>query len=364
MSPKTAVDHSLLHSVVNNAGLPTNLVDGAAGHIAAHALIHSIVGLGLPTVISPGDGGHNAASAALATWRAANSIEVPAGGDLRAIMAAGPAGSTYVLAGATYEIGATPLTPKSGDAVIGQPVTRGPLGQITATTKIHGTSASGVFRSPFNAAAFRLENVELWGSSTTGIHHFNAFKLTMRYCRIHDNLEAGLGARAGSLIEFSEIDHNGSAAYVNSSGGGMKFAFGTSILTVRNCYVHDNIGEGIWWDCDARGGTAEGNLVVGNTLSGIFIEISSGDGGGFFVQGNTVQGNNTSVAAIYAGILVVDSQNVTINNNILGGNGAGRGINLFQDSRSTLGHAGCNGGFPNLNITGSGNVLNGDSSDL
>ena len=284
-------------------------------------------------------------------------VQVAAGADLRATMAAVTTPATFCLAAGLYEIGDTPIVPQAGDAVVGVPVTVGPNGEIDAPTKIHGTSANGIFRSPSNSAAFRAENVDVSGSTTTCFHHNSAFTLTLRYARVHDCLESGVGAHGYSLFEHVEIDHNGSPGFLENSGGGMKFAFSTNI-TVRFAYVHDNIGDGVWWDCDEHAGTIEDSLIVRNSLSGIFIEISSGDGGGFIVQRNIVQNNNTSGAAIHAGILVVDSQNVTVTGNTLGGNG--RGINVFNDSRSTRGHNGCSSGFPSANISVTNNVLADD----
>jgi len=272
-------------------------------------------------------------------------------------MAAVTTPATFCLAAWRYEIGDTPIVPQAGDAVVGVPVTVGPNGGIDAPTQIHGTSANGIFRSSSNSAAFRAENVDVSGSTTTCFHHNSAFSLTLRYARVHDCLESAAGAHGNSLFEHVEIDHNGSPAFLENSGGGIKIVFSTNV-TVRFAYIHDNIGDGMWWDCDEHAGTIEDSVVVRNSLSGIFIEISSGDRGGFLVQRNIVQNNNTSGAAIHAGILVVDSQNVTVTGNTLGGNG--RGINVFNDSRSTRGHDGCSSGFPSANISVTNNVLAAD----
>ena len=272
-------------------------------------------------------------------------------------MAAVTTPATFCLAAGLYEIGDTPIVPHAGDAIVGVPVTVGPNGEIDASTKIHGTSDNGIFRAPSDSAAFRAENVDVSGSTTTCFSSNNAFTLTLRYSRVHDCPRTAAGAHGNSLFEHVEIDHNGSAAFLGDSAGGLKFTFSAHV-TVRFAYVHDNMGEGVWWDCDERAGTIEDSLVVRNSQSGIKVEISSGEGGGFTVQRNVVQNNNTSGAAIKAGILVVDSQNVTVTGNTLGGNG--RGINVFDDSRSTRGHNGCSSGFPSANISVTNNVLNSD----
>jgi Right handed beta helix region len=280
-------------------------------------------------------------------------VQVASGADLRAAMAAKTSPSTFCLGRGLYSLGGTPLVPQAGDAVIGKPVKVGSLGQITAPTRIVGTSPDGVFRSPYHAAPFRLENVDVSGSPGTCIHHNSGFALTLRYSRVHDCAESGAGAHGKSLIAHVEIDHNGSTALLGNTAAGLKFAFSTNI-TVRNAYIHDNIGSGVWWDCDEHAGTVEDSRIVRNALSGVFIEISSGDRGGFFVRNNIVQNNNLNGAYGHAGVLVADSQNVSITGNNFG-RSAGRGINLLEDSRSTRGHSGCDSGFPIANITIRGN---------
>jgi len=267
--------------------------------------------------------------------------------------------STFCLEVGTYELGSTFIVPQAGDAVVGVPVTVGPLGEIAAPSKIHGTSSSGVFRSPSNAAAFRLENVDISGSATTCIHHYGAFALTLRYSRVHDCLESAAGAHGNSLFAWVEIDHNGSAAYLENSAGGIKVAFSTNVV-VRHAYIHDNIGDGMWWDCDEPGGTIEDSLVTRNSRSGIFVEISSGAVQGFTIQRNIVTDNNTDAKSYHAGIQILDSQNATITGNTLGGNRTA-GIMMRNDSRSTRGHNKCSSGFSTTNVTAASNALAGDA---
>jgi hypothetical protein len=82
----------------------------------------------------------------------------------------------------------------------------------------------------------------------------------------------GIGANV--LVEGNEIAYNNAAGFEPGwEAGGTKFV-STTDLVVRDNYVHDNDGPGIWTDIDNVGSLIEGNLVVANAMMGIFHEIS------------------------------------------------------------------------------------------
>jgi Right handed beta helix region len=131
----------------------------------------------------------------------------------------------------------------------------------------------------------------------------------------------GLGRSSGGgvVVDGVEVDHNGSVAMLGHSSSGIKLA-GSPGSVIRNSYVHDNLGNGIWFDVDSGGDqldVAENNVVIGNYLRGIFYEVSRGP---VVIRGNVVTGNNTSGTPGAAGIGVSSSKNVTIEGNILDGN--------------------------------------------
>jgi hypothetical protein len=91
---------------------------------------------------------------------------------------------------------------------------------------------------------------------------------------------------------------------------------------VRNSYVHDNQGNGIWCDeyCHDSAGQPNGfwvhdNLVVDNGRAGIRYENVGdvADAGEALIENNEVHGN--SLDAARGGISVRDAQNATIQNN-------------------------------------------------
>ena len=128
----------------------------------------------------------------------------------------------------------------------------------------------------------------------------------------------GLGRSSGGglVVDGVEVDHNGSPAMVGHSSSGIKIA-GSPGSVIRNSYVHDNVGNGIWFDVDSGGDqldVVENNVVIGNSLRGIFYEVSRGP---VVIRGNVVTANNTSETPGASGIGVSSSKNVTIVGNIL-----------------------------------------------
>lgn len=146
---------------------------------------------------------------------------------------------------------------------------------------------------------------------------------------VYENGQLGLAAKgAGVLIENNEVYGNNTAGFSSGwEGGGSKFAF-TSGLVVRDNYVHDNNGPGLWTDIDNIDTRYENNRVIGNDRMGIFHEISYDA----VITGNEVRGNGFGFDAWIwgAGIIVSTSTNVAIFDNIVEGNADGI-IGVNQD---------------------------------
>lgn len=287
-------------------------------------------------------------------------VQVPPGANLQLVIHNGLA-QTYCLAAGTYELGSTPLQPDNNDVIIGQPVTFGPNGEVAAPTKIHGTaSVPGIISTTSGVNALTLENLDICcsprsdsqnasGRGVAGLP-YHANTLVVRNSRIHGNQQSAIGGFGpGLLVEHSEIDHNG----INTGGydAGIKTI---NFAVIRSSYFHDNSGNGMWWDCDAPGGVIEGSRIDANSRSGVFIEISSGEGAGFTVRNNHVEGNNASAGGNRAGIDIISSKNVLVDGNTVIRNGLWN-INVNTDSRSGNGHNGCSSGFVPANVTVSNN---------
>ncbi|PWT79267.1 MAG: hypothetical protein C5B58_14025, partial [Acidobacteria bacterium] len=89
-------------------------------------------------------------------------------------------------------------------------------------------------------------------------------KFTGNY--VHDNGQLGMGGNGNNiLVEGNEIARNGFWAGIDRGydAGGTKFGY-TDGLTVRDNYVHDNHGSGMWTDVNNINTLYEDNVVTGN----------------------------------------------------------------------------------------------------
>jgi hypothetical protein len=290
-------------------------------------------------------------------------VDVPLGTDLTTALA-GDGAHTYCLHAGTYELGSTSTSYvhfDSGDIIVGQPVTFGPNGEVLAQTFIHGTSTEGVIQADTGDNTLTIDSLDICCSPGSGANligrgidgnRSSLVNLTVLNSRIHGNGINGIaGVDRGLVVDHSEIDHNGAA-----NNDGLSAGIKTDhYAEVRNSYFHDNINNGMWWDCDSPGGIIENTRITGNGRSGVYIEISSGDASsgetippgasyGFRVLSNVVDGNNPTNGSIHSGILVESSMNVTIDGNTTTNNNQ-YNINVVNDSRAGRGHNGCTSGF-------------------
>jgi parallel beta-helix repeat protein len=198
------------------------------------------------------------------------------------------------------------------------------------------------------ALGVRIQDVEITGyssDSTLGaIQGYDAEDWTLQNLNVHDNYGYGALLRNHFTVLGGTFHHNsrlGISVWQGSGGlidgvdlsfnnpdtlfaplnqaGGIKIEQSDDV-TVHGCHVHDNVGPGIWYDGDNRGSLISGNTVTDNTHVGILYEISYSG----VIQGNTVVGNGVVEKAVYgSGILVANSQDVEIHDNVLRQNSDG-----------------------------------------
>jgi parallel beta-helix repeat protein len=157
------------------------------------------------------------------------------------------------------------------------------------------------------------------------------------YNWIHDMGQMGVSApgSTGAVFEDNEIASNNTMGFwVGWEAGGSKFASGTTGLTFRGNYVHDNVGNGLWFDINNYQYLAENNRIEANTYDGVVVEISY-DG---IVRNNVVRDNGRCVSCWGAGILIAESSGVEVYGNTLSGNK--QSILLLMESRSETGRFG------------------------
>ena len=107
---------------------------------------------------------------------------------------------------------------------------------------------------------------------------------TVENCYIHHCEQLGIKLFGQSpTLKHSEIaNNNPNRKYdVLWEAGGSKF-WQTSDILIEDNYFHDNVGYGIWLDCDNTG-VVRGNRCDNNTMAGIYQEI----GGKLLIENNT-----------------------------------------------------------------------------
>jgi hypothetical protein len=268
-------------------------------------------------------------------------IDVPPGANLAAAVAAAPAGATLCLSAGTYNTDTT-VTLKSNMKLIGAGREATFIKTSSAPTVLNAKSATGVLFQGFDvsgAVGSAACRPQCGRGIAPGLNN------VINEVRIHHNANNGVGGQNGGLlVTNSEIDHNGSSAFAGCCAGGIKAGHA---YTIRNSYVHDNIGIGIWCDVGCGGGSFNviGNTVSGNTRGGIRYEISAVPA---LISGNTVTNNNLINQGGHGGIEINSSKNAVVENNVLGGNGR---AGIVANGRRAPGLG---------NVTIRNNSLNGD----
>ena len=180
-------------------------------------------------------------------------------------------------------------------------------------------------------SAWVIEGNEVRYNKSGGIHLQPGGFSVVRDNYVHHNGQIGIkGTGAGHLVEGNEIAYNNTAGHSWKTGsaeaGGTKF-LSTTDLMVRNNYVHDNNGPGLWTDSRNQNVLIVGNLVEENTGPGIFHEISYSA----MIRDNKVYRNH------HVGIWIAASSNVEVKNNEVVDNRNG-GIAASQDDRGDSFH--------------------------
>jgi hypothetical protein len=264
-------------------------------------------------------------------------VRVRVSDSLQVLVAANPPGTTYLLEPGRHT--SVSVVPKAGDRFIGMPgaVLDG-LGSVQyaiyardATSPVPDVVVMGLvvehYASPPQHSAIGGDGAVGWLVEANEIR-FNhgrgvggASGMTIKNNYLHHNGQLGIGVgveNEGLVVEGNEIAFNN---YQNEydldwEAGGAKFLFSTSLI-VRDNYVHDNHGAGLWTDTHNAGTLYEGNLVIDNHGPGIHHEISFDA----VIRNNRLAGN--AFEYYRGGILVSGSQDVEVTGNILNGNDGG-----------------------------------------
>jgi hypothetical protein len=173
-------------------------------------------------------------------------------------------------------------------------------------------------------ATVRFEGIKITGGNFTGssgtgtaIAEGSMTDLSSHYgIEVRDNDAAGINGAKGTFerVEFTNNTIDRDALGFIASG--MK---ALTEVEVKNSYIHDTQGNGLWCDegcvdgSEPTGFYVHHNLVVDNDRAGIRYENSTNAA---LIENNEVHGN--SYKANRGGVSVHDAQDATVRNNVFG----------------------------------------------
>jgi hypothetical protein len=312
-------------------------------------------------------------------------VNIPCGEDIDAKINADPKGTAtgFVLGADCPFLASATIVPSDGDevacAVAPTFVQRGPAFDPTTKCTVAGdASVENVFRpmgKGGTTATVRFEGIKITGGNFTGstgsgaaIAEGSMTNTSSHYgIEVRDNDAAGILSAKGT---FDRVEFTNNTLDPNALGfiaAGMK---ARNEVEVKNSYIHDTQGNGLWCDnyCHDSASHPNGfwvhdNLVVNNGRSGIRFEEVGGmsTAGEALIENNEVHDN--SLDANRGGISVRDAQDATIQNNRFG-EVTIAGVAYLPNSGDVAITASDSGRSdrPNLsNIGVSNNALNGET---
>src|SRR5215210_1206993 len=310
-------------------------------------------------------------------------VDVPCGEDLDATVNADDPtiGTRFQLEGpCTYTVD-TIVALKDGDEIVGPQgsfIERYPAFDPEPSVTIEGIAGLGnVIRAE---GTVRLEWVKIVGGTGqysggspvagtgSGLAMGMATSDSSLYAvHITGSDAAGITNAHGTFDSIELDDTTQDPNFLGFTASGLK---AITEVEVRNSYIHDNQGNGLWCDvyCHDSASYPYGfwihdNLVVNNGRAGIrFEQVGDvADSGEALIENNEVHGNSPD--APRGGISVRDAQNAIIQNNRFGA-ATIAGVAYQPDSRNIAIVASDSGRFdrPDLfNIDIINNILNGET---
>jgi hypothetical protein len=271
--------------------------------------------------------------------------------DIQAMTNLYPQGTTFCLKAGTHSMTA-PVFPKSNDTYVGEygAVLDGTGWTTTDTSLGAAFSAMGrdidyvtirnlVIRNmPQKGIATAYEANSNWtidhneiSGARTGVSFPDYSTVTANF--IHHNSQYGFNGyrTTGSLVQNNEVSYNELCLCDPGDGGASKFV-GTTNDSVIGNYIHDNGGNGIWFDTANTGVLIEGNRVSVNIRYGKAISMEKNNGTAVIRNNSIRVGSRGEV-----GIILNNSSNVEVYDNTvtMASTSEGGAINVFFDASRT-----------------------------
>jgi hypothetical protein len=217
----------------------------------------------------------------------------------------------------------------------------------------------------YGSSNILFDSVQALWNNWGGLGIYSTNNLTVQNSVASHNGGVGIMAAydQNALLTSNQSDYNNwrgaQAALFDWGMGGTKLMYMRN-TTVQNHYSYNNQAQGLWFDTDNKNITINNATLSGNVMAGLQLEASQGP----------IELQNSSICSNGAGVNLLNSQNVAIQNNSLFDNG---GTGIFDPGQIfvagfTNGHGitdWLTGQFYNLFTTGmvlSGNTIENASA--
>jgi Right handed beta helix region len=259
-------------------------------------------------------------------------------------------GTTFCLKAGVHYITA-PIYPKTNDRYVGEygaildgtqwASTGTSLGAFTGTARsisyvtirnlvIRNMPQFGIATAYAANSHWTIDHNEVSGSRI-GLSFPDYSTVTNNF--IHHNAQYGFAGyrTTGSVFQNNEVSYNDTCNCYPGDGGASKLP-GTTNTSVIGNYIHDNGGNGIWFDTNNTGVLIEGNTVSVNMKYGKAISMEQNNGTAIIRNNTIMVGSGGEVA-----ILVNNSSNEQIYGNTvtMASTSGGGAIHVFFDGSRT-----------------------------
>lgn len=338
---------------------------GDGGESASETPSHSYSATGsysVTLVVTDDDGASDSRTrnVGVSSGATPSGVQISPGQNIQAIVDANPAGTVFILKAGVHS--GHEITPKDDNEFHGEPGaildgagTRefafGSYGVPGARVLIKGLEIRNYVPRQLDFGAILGDNAVDWVVEDNVVHDIVGVgirlgkRMIVRNNHTYGNDNLGIGGFRvdAAVIEGNEINGNG---FAGRSGeyAGLKIVVGND-LVLRNNYVHDNDGRGLWLDTDIFDALVEDNVVTDNEKEGIWLEVVCGA----TVRGNRAERNglNEPLQSGWpdkAGIQIVNGIDVDVHGNtvrdnlngisILGATGYPTGYACVPDLRN------------------------------
>ncbi|MDP9235052.1 MAG: right-handed parallel beta-helix repeat-containing protein [Actinomycetota bacterium] len=274
-------------------------------------------------------------------------VHVTSGSNLRSVMVAHPAGTTYCLTAGTFRV-RSPIITQKGDRLIG-------AGRDS--TFIDGNRMDRTAE-----AIFVVENrtyfarFEIFGAPTPRVRSgrfcnpkpncgrafkYSGSRLTIRSVDCHDNGNNCIGGGGPARVVVHHLD-----CWANGNRYSMTPEFRSAAcikisavyepgnhLKITNSYVHDNRWIGLWCDfCEYGLFDVEDNRIIHNGSTGLAWEMSGGwsSTDRALVTDNVIRRNNYRTVPGAGGLAIDTANDITVSGNRFRRN-VNWGVRIFYD---------------------------------